>query len=279
MLDYNKVINIIKNHNFNKTNLTVSHIIPDNQTYPLCFIDGGNSEIISSPKLSLQAIKIVAIILKENKINKIIIKKELVLIKANNSGYEIEIINKQKFNIVLCKNIHEVGNIIRNALELKMYTQMQGIFNGLIIKDGGFEAFTELERKEINGLNTFCGLSKTSKNKDNSLFNSISGCWYLEKEKYYITKLNSHSSYSFKLELKNLEINRVIQKLISNSKDYIYPGYPYGLMLVDRLARVSNQEILNLKVYLETKLGKDWEKIKFLENSINAHQLLDNLVF
>ena len=56
MLDYNKVINIIKNHNFNKTNLTVSHIIPDNQTYPLCFIDGGNSEIISSPKLSLQAI-------------------------------------------------------------------------------------------------------------------------------------------------------------------------------------------------------------------------------
>src|SRR3989344_3694312 len=258
MLDYNKVINIIKNHNFNKTNLTVSHIIPDNQTYPLCFIDGGNSEIISSPKLSLQAIKIVAIILKENKINKIIIKKELVLIKANNSGYEIEIINKQKFNIVLCKNINEVGNIIRNALELKMYTQMQGIFNGL---------------------NTFCGLSKTSKNKDNSLFNSISGCWYLEKEKYYITKLNSHSSYSFKLELKNLEINRVIQKLISNSKDYIYPGYPYGLMLVDRLARVSNQEILNLKVYLETKLGKDWEKIKFLENSINAHQLLDNLVF
>lgn len=277
MID-NDIINNLKTNTYNNFISKINYIIPNNEKYELCFIDGGNSEIISSPNLSLQAIKIVALILKNNKIKDIKYKKEIILIKKNEEQYEI-IENNKSFFLKINKNIQEIGNIIRNLKELTLYSELQDQFEGLVIKDGNFETFTELEKDKILKLKYFCGLSKTSQEQELTPYHNIKDCWYSNKKDFFIIKLNNHSIYSFKLELKNLEINNVMQKLISNSNDYIYPGYPYGLILVDRLARVSNNEITNLKAYLEIKLGKNWKKIKELENSVNAHKILDKLIF
>ncbi len=279
MIDYAEAINILDSQDFAPLESSLNYITPDNQNYELCFIDGGNSEIITTPNISLQIIKTSAIIMKKNKLSEIKTKKSLFLIKSLEKSYEIIEIGKNKYELEINKNIQEIGNILRNLAELRLCKEMQKEFQGLIIKDGGFEVHTDIEKQELALLGPICGLSKTSMDLNQSKLHQKNGCWFFHQDTNYIVKLNKNSNYAFKLELKNLDIEQVIQALISNSKDFIYPGYPYGLILVDRFARISNQQILYLKTYLETKMGKKWEKIKFLENSLNAHNILDKLVF
>ncbi|MFA5141433.1 MAG: hypothetical protein WC471_00495 [Candidatus Woesearchaeota archaeon] len=284
MLEFDRAIGLLKLEKDDFIDIKVNHITASDSNKKLCFIDGGNSEIISSAQLSLQMIKIVAVFMENNRLIKTLSEKKIIMIKPKEGAYEIEEIGKEKFTIKSNKDLKEIGNIVRNVYELRFCRKVQQDFEGLIIKDGAFEAFTELEKKELEKLTNICGLSKTSMDtfQDISLtgaLNKIPGTWYLESEGYHIVKLNSLSRYSFRLDLKSLNIMDVIPALIFNSKDFVYPGYPYGLILVDRLARVSDQQTAYLKAYIEAKMGKDWKKISLLENSTNAHSVLDKLSF
>ncbi len=57
----------------------------------------------------------------------------------------------------------------------------------------------------------------------------------------------------------------------------MFIGYPYGLIDVDREARISNKEIEFLKTQFMIKLGKDWEKVKQAMTTNNAHEILDSI--
>lgn len=60
-----------------------------------------------------------------------------------------------------------------------------------------------------------------------------------------------------------------LERLSTNSSDGTFPGYPYGLIIVDKLARVKNEE----KNYLYSK--------HFLSRNLieeqNPHEILDNM--
>ncbi len=60
-----------------------------------------------------------------------------------------------------------------------------------------------------------------------------------------------------------------LERLSTNSSDGTFPGYPYGLIMVDKLARVKNEE----KNYLYSK--------HFLSRNLigvqNPHEILDNM--
>jgi hypothetical protein len=60
-----------------------------------------------------------------------------------------------------------------------------------------------------------------------------------------------------------------LERLSSNSSDGSFLGYPYGLIIVDKLARVKNEE----KAYIYSKyfLSKD------LREKQNPHEILDNM--
>jgi hypothetical protein len=284
MFDYDTVVDLLKQENGFNQDIPVTHVMPVDGKHLSCFIDGGNAEIISAPNLSLQLVKVVAIFMDDNKLVSINHNASLFLLKAKTGGFEAVEIGKDKFELTTTKDIREAGDIVRNLCELKLCKQISSEYSGLIVKDGGFDCNTVLEKAEISALNKICGLSKTSMElADNAsvtgLSNHIAGCWYIDNHTNYIVKLNQYSAYSFKLELRGLDIQQAMQTLISNSKDITYPGYPYGLILVDRFARVSNEQVESLKRLLETKCGKDWKNVQQMENSLNAHSVLDKMVF
>ncbi len=284
MLDYDRAIEFLKRENLATPKLGVNLLIPDKRPYDLCFIDGGNAEIISSPHISLQAVKACALFFESNRLSSIKQDKHLFTIKSADGSYEITEPGKSGFMLRSNKDIKEVGGIVRNLAELRFCKEVKKEFGGLVVKDGGFECTHELERAELEQLDGICGLSKTSMetlqgSPITALINTLPGCWYAEQDKVFAVKLNQFSNHVFKLELRGLEISSVMQALLSNSNDYVYPGYPYGLILADQYARISNGQASSLKTYFETKAGKDWKKIQVWENALNAHKILDKLVF
>ena len=129
-----------------------------------------------------------------------------------------------------------------------------------------------------------CGLAKTSDiitKKGNcpvGMLNSmnIDYAWYYPTYKRVFVKLNKASNYVFSLQTNNrYEIDMVISQIASNANDAVFPGYPYGLVLVDKIARISNNEKQHLLMMFKTM--SDWEKIRQYINSTNAHDILDSI--
>ena len=120
-----------------------------------------------------------------------------------------------------------------------------------------------------------CTLLTASGNNPAILLSKISpsGCWsYKITENIFFTKLHDRSKHVFRFE----GDKNFLPYLIGQSKDAVFLGYPYGLILADKLARVSNQERKSLMMRL--LLDKENKDLVDHLSAINAHDILDNLV-
>jgi|FLOH01.1.fsa_nt_gi hypothetical protein len=272
------------------------HEINSKTNKSICFIDGGNAEIIGSNNYSLQKIRVAGVIYENNKRIKIEKKDYYVLITMGDEilvkTFPEEINFEMKRDDEFLKEgrsigkISKIGNLVRRMAEIQLAKKMN---SDIIVLDGSLEEKSEKEKlKELfNSKKTIIGLSKTNSivtNKGRSLSVALDkeGSWYytpiLEKE-YLIcfAKLHPKSKYVFKIDLINGDFNTVCYNLSENSKDPVFIGYPYGLIDVDREARISNKEIEFLKTQFMIKLGKDWEKVKQAMTTNNAHEILDSI--
>ena len=95
----------------------------------------------------------------------------------------------------------------------------------------------------------------------------------------FFIKLNNKAEYVFRLDIfkeQKFDINEVLSVLVDNSNDLTFPGYPYGLLLSDRFARVSNEEKEYLRTLLQSKIGNKWSKLSKYVN-LDVHEILDNI--
>ena len=69
----------------------------------------------------------------------------------------------------------------------------------------------------------------------------------------------------------------VMAELKNNAKDLSFPGYPYGLILADKLARVSDKEAEYLKAKFFAAAGSKWSNLKNRMAAVNAHEVLDRM--
>lgn len=103
-------------------------------------------------------------------------------------------------------------------------------------------------------------------------------------------KLNKCADRPFRFEIfedENLfnegkltdEMLDVVSALITNSNDFSFPGYPYGLYDADRWARVKNEEIEVYENELKSELLNQgvWKIFKILMKAVDAHDKLDEL--
>ena len=126
----------------------------------------------------------------------------------------------------------------------------------------------------VSALAKSSSLFTTSGNSPVILLNKIglSNCWsYFLTDKTYFVKLNQKAKHVFRFE-GNKE---VLPYLINNSNDALFLGYPYGLIFVDKIARISNSEKNSLK--MNFLLRKDNQEIAEYLNTSNAHEILDNI--
>ncbi len=299
----------LKKENFRK--------IENSEKSALIFIDGGSQEIFKAPNVSLYFNRIYYCVYDEKKRKNSKKYEFYSLIHTEEKGkelfYKVDItftknnfdIGKLEFStldksLMYGKNIVDIsaiGNTVRKLLEIKLASLIED--RGIIVLDRNLEAKVTYEESFLKELyenakkrkNSVCALSKTSSlltkkgNSVNALLNSLGpdNEWYYkiaESKDFdiYFVKLNSKSSYTFRLDIqKENDKNKVFYNLKNNSSDPVFLGYPYGLIEADSNARVSNKEIEFLQMQLIVKFGKDFKKFRRYLQSQDAHSILDNI--
>ncbi len=100
----------------------------------------------------------------------------------------------------------------------------------------------------------------------------------------HFAKLASRAEHVVRIDISKhnggIDVNRAIGVLAWLSQDASFPGYPYGLIKADDLARVSQEE----RDYQATRLMMSLDpltqkQIRMLSASSNAHSVLDSLKF
>lgn len=287
----NKIIKIDKN-NFSTIN-------DGNEKKTIAFIDGGQAEIISAGNFCLSFIRVFAQVFKKNK-KLDNIKNEFYLFTRakwinDDLFYESKIFpltNKiiDEGDLLISSNdttiktgterapISKISCMARRFAELSLAAQIQADF---IVLDGTLEPTYKNEEKflarlpgNISALAKSSSLFTTSGNSPVVLLNRIGPnyTWsYLVENSSYFVKLNNKAKHVFRFEGNK----DVLPLLTKNSQDAIFLGYPYGLIFVDKMARVSNKEKQSLMMnFLLRKENK--EIMDYLQTS-NAHDILDNL--
>ncbi len=178
--------------------------------------------------------------------------------------------------------ITRIANMARRLAELHLAAQINTDFT---ILDGTLEAtFSGEEHYLARIKETACALAKTSAlfttsgNNPTVLLRKLSpsGCWQYDVDnKTSFVKLHPQAKHIFRFQRNSEGDNRILALLAAQSDDALFLGYPYGLILADQLARVSNAERQALRMnFLLRKENR--EVVEYL-NATNAHDILDNL--
>ncbi len=207
-------------------------------------------------------------------------------------------------------SISKLGGIARRFAELKLAAELCKTLEAgsVIVLDGTLEAVMTGEAKYLDALfdlalkknilvtafaKTTTMLSDTGSSFCAALQElSPEGCWFYHpvteiksssyRAELFFAKLHPNSEHVFRIELykkqKDIaDFGKLFGMLAANSRDISFPGYPYGLIITDRLARVSNREREHIAMQLRMLAGKDFARLKRYICSINAHSVLDTM--
>jgi len=278
----------------------------------ICFVDGGNAEIVGASNFSLQLIRTYYTVYSGN--SRAANKKHefyaLVSAKGEKGRikYEVETYNTHfrldkefdALDTTMTTGEHKIepGKIaetIRKFAEIKMATEAMDVLGkgDMIVRDGDLQSsitheqkyyeqlFEKAKQKEI----TITGLSKTSSlltdagNSASSVLHAVSpDCeWYYPATDIIgFTKLHKTSKHVFRLDINNNEhIGKALALLKQNSTDPCFIGYPYGLIEADRHARVSFKEQQQIQLMF---LAKGGNKFREYISSKDAHEILNRIV-
>ncbi len=266
----------------------------------VAFIDGGQAQIIAAGNFCLSFIRVGAIYFK-GEVKAGYDKRELyVFTKARYDGndllYESMIfpvgsalpIDVQDLTISSTDSsirigmerapITTVSSMARRFAELQLAASVHADY---VLLDGTLEPTLKNEEKylsflspSVSALAKTCSLFTTSGNNPAVLLGKMAGKgrWtYHVENKTYFVKLHEKAKHVFRFE-GDLEI---LPSLLVNSRDALFLGYPYGLILADQLARVSNEEKNSLR--MNFLLRKENKEILQYLNTSNAHEILDRM--
>jgi len=276
------------------------HEIAKNSSNKFCFIDGGNSEIINSNNLSYQLIRVGAVIFSDKFESQVREDYKLLITLKDNKVKAVT--QPEKINLEFDMNdeslkdgkslakISKVGGFIRRILELDLAFRMAPKADAIIL-DGSLEEKFTYEKDYLQKIydldKTVIGFCKTNSlltvnGKSLSAVLDKEGSWYYNPITtknlgfdIFMVKLHEKSHHVFRVDLKGSP--EIFSSLINQCNDGVFIGYPYGLVLVDRVARITNKEKEFEKTRLMVQLGDDWKKVRSLMASQDAHEILDNI--
>ena len=93
-----------------------------------------------------------------------------------------------------------------------------------------------------------------------------------------IAKLNNSALHFFRIEATNSsELSKLVAALKMQSNDLAFPGYPYGLIMADRFARVSEHDTGLMKAKIRATAGAEVKALLKDEKALDAHSILDRM--
>lgn len=288
---------------------TLSAVAHDHKA---CYVDGGQGDLILTPGFSFHFFRIKGIIRGKDTTESQLTSSFYALCSHKDGKVFSTIFPDEGESLMETEieheddlSLEEAPGLVRRMAELSLARKAIGKLDkgDLICMDGDLQANHRMgkdflsqlsERTKDHGINLL-GLSKTCSLKTKGGFSLLSaldakapsGSWlakgiYLTEDgriRIGFARLHPAASHIFRIDGQADEqgfIN-VTAMLARDASDATFPGYPYGLILADRLARISSQERTYLLTRLKTLAGDRFQAIASSLNSLNAHDVLDAL--
>jgi hypothetical protein len=222
------------------------------------FVDGGNASILEAPHFSLQKLRAVAVRMPFKEVRK---KEAFCLITKNHEGWELRSDN----GLVAGMVFGELGDAITQARQQLEHAVAKEC-DDLVVLDGDVAPLGCVALQKSCTVLTENGFPLSS-------ILTAPGPWYAQLNALYAVKLHERARHVF---LVHGATKEQLAVLSGYSADSVFPGYPYGLVLADRLARVSNDEAASLRIHARALL-KDAQLVANAQAAIDSHGILDSL--
>ncbi len=93
-----------------------------------------------------------------------------------------------------------------------------------------------------------------------------------------VARLNQNASYIFRVETADAgDLEAFLAALKLQSNDLAFPGYPYGLIMADRFARVSGNDAEITKSKMAATANAEMKELLRQEKALDAHRILDSM--
>jgi hypothetical protein len=228
------------------------------------FVDGGNAEILGAPHFSLQKLRAVGVHYPQKRV---IRREQTVLLVRCPEGWNV-FDERGGTELVIADELPDAIGMVRERVEHVLSLACLQEDSGVVVLDGDNapEGCVALQKSSS---------TLTTRGFPLSSVLTAAGPWFARFGEVYATKLDRKARHVFLIHgTVTLERLRV---LAHYSHDLIFPGYPGGLVLADRLARVSNEERESLRVHAKTLLRELRERVVNAEAAKDSHDILDSL--
>lgn len=228
------------------------------------FVDGGNAAILEAPHFSLQQLRAVGV----HYPKKVIIRKDIkVLLVREPEGWLAYDENSVTTRIAE-DELQEVVTRVRQQLEHGIANECLAQNNGIVVLDGDIAPAGCLAlQKSVTTL--------TTRGFPLSAVLTATGPWSTQLGEVYAVKLDKRARHVFLVH--GVTDTKQLRVLAHYSHDAIFPGYPGGLVLADRLARVSNEERESLRIHARSMLKGLREHVAAAEAAADSHTILDSM--
>ncbi len=293
--------------NYTKTQLQGEYVLLKPAAIPCMFIDGSNASIITAPSLCAQTIRTAQVSCKENVWSRKVQQFQSLARLTTEQTCIVENFGTNfqcgPFDVLandLRQGLHAatpalIEGVVRRLAELNMAQQNMPL-DGMLVLDGELSAQTYSEKEPLAKLHAIAserntllaGLSKTSTlvNAQGASFPSQllsqgpKAAWlfvadthqsFVEKRNATtgFVKLNAQSQHVFKLDVSTPEqLLPAANALASQANDAQLPGYPYGLIAADQIARITTSES---NMYSQQVLASTEQELKTQIASVDAH--------
>lgn len=264
------------------------------------FVDSGYNYVFNSSKLKIIFFKAgyVNIANKKTKSQSveryfcIMTESDVVLYKVlnyNNFNFEVTKVsldlnfNFNFDNVSIEQSVDLTNNMkvdmVRRYLELNIVESLVSS-DCFVVLDGALVPYYDFEKSILDSIlsksSNVLGFSKkTNFNVILKKFSYVELDFKYTQIKSILAKIHPESNYVFRVDFIDLDKSL---KLLYDSIDNIFIGYPYGLLLVDKLMKVSDhdKQIVSSILYHNCKNKELFEN---LNNQTNAHDFIDLINF
>ena len=284
-------------------------------SHTVVFIDGGNHTIYAASTLALSFVRVASSGWEKTTKKHIRVEEFIEYVGVDDDGrYVIQWFDTTGVRVIPFNNqrletmrveqsraesIEQATEVGRRYLELGLAQEYGKIYDAVVI-DGSLRSRDETERNLVKELcdtkATIVGFQKSTNvrtNASNTLHRldrlTTEGRWMTsqlcitpeEPFSIHAVKLHEHSRYRFVVDVKvnALSQTELVSLLEAQSSDPLFFGYPYGLIDVDALARVQEQELQRHRILLQTLTGSLRDDIEQEATTQNAHEILDTMSF
>jgi hypothetical protein len=265
-------------HTIDKTHLDKFKQISANNMRTV-FIDGGNGPLFDAPSAAVHLVRVAA--LEYHGAERIATHREeaLCIVTRDNGRVRVRYAgqNWEGFSLGADVTTEAAADLGRRMAERAFASR----FNDLVIFDGDLQSRHSVEQEALARLSApYCGLTKTTTQLTDQGGSAAAVLFTLGPKDAWLhpltgttgfVKLHPLSSRAYQLQAHDITLEEAAGALLATN-DPSFPGYPYGLVEADILARVSASEQRALSELLRTRMKGRWKE---QAGALDSHDVLD----